>query len=202
MTNQADLEPSYEMRTHGARVSGGLFLLFAVVLAIIIIVDGGFYGFLTGIGFVSGTAIFGYLWSLRPHLFVDPRGVKNVGPFVETFMTWEDFKAPEVRWGLRLRPRPNSGLKLTSVHAFPAPGMFARKGEANRVQTAFSGHHKVLTTMGFAHEFLAEQIAYYEGLNGKRRSPATSYRRTNYVNVILGAIAAGAFIGNVLWILN
>lgn len=201
MTTNSRVEPIYRLQTLGARVTAYIFFGFAAILVAIIIVQDGVTYLHTGAGFIIGAAVWGYVWNFRPHLRVDARGVTNVGPFTEAFITWEDFAGPRVEWGLHLTPVSGAAIKEISVHAFPATGLWGRKNAGGKIDLYPSGSYDLRTSTRNVHAFLADCIEYFAANDGVRRFPATSHRSTNWFLIALTAIAAGAFLTNVYVIL-
>lgn len=182
----------YVLKSGGRAPRGYLLIGAGLLLALIIIIDGGLGDLPTGAGFIALLATWGWLFFLTPHVLATPSGISSVGPFRTVTIPWADVRDIYIRWGMKIE---RADGRVIDVPAFPTTGSITRlRYSGDDIEDYFSGRHEFHTTSRKAAQFLQDRAEDLAGATG------STLIRWHWERIGAWTLALAALAANIAWL--
>lgn len=185
----------YVLKSGGRDIKGYALAGAALLLTIIIVIDGGIGDLPTGAGFIAACAVGAWVFFLSPKVIADRCGITSVGPFRTTVTPWAEVEDVYIRWGMKIERRDG---KVIEVPAFPTTGSITRmRYEGDDIDDFATGTHAYSTTSRKAAIFLQDHAALAEPGTASEECPRPHW---HVEKIAAWVLALAALAANIYWL--
>ncbi|MDO5723015.1 MAG: PH domain-containing protein [Flaviflexus sp.] len=188
----------YVLKSGGRDIKGYALAAAAILLTIIIVVDGGVTDLPTGAGFIAACGVGAWVFFLSPKVIADAHGITSIGPFRTTVTPWAEVEDVFIRWGMKIERVDGTVIE---VPAFPTTGSITRmRYEGDDIDDFASGTHAYSTTSRKAAAFLQDRALHAEQHSAGRPASAQAHSRWHADKIAAWALALAALAANIYWL--